>query len=76
MKPLGSLVIATGGTRLQIAQPRERWNQAKTVAVRSDPLPKGAHGKEGVDGSSPSEGFAKAPHIGPFEYVFSRCGAR
>jgi hypothetical protein len=24
----------------------------------------GAHGKEGVDGSSPSEGSTKAPHIG------------
>jgi hypothetical protein len=24
------------------------------------------HGKEGVDGSSPSEGFAKAPQIGAF----------
>src|SRR5437762_2823936 len=24
------------------------------------------HGKEGVDGSSPSEGSAKAPHVGAF----------
>jgi hypothetical protein len=31
------------------------------------------HGKEGVDGSSPSEGSAKAPHVGAFAYVFSRC---
>jgi hypothetical protein len=31
--------------------------QAKTVAVGCDQLPFGAHGKEGVDGSSPSEGF-------------------
>src|SRR5713226_918037 len=30
------------------------------------------HGKEGVDGSSPSEGSAKAPHKGAFQYVFSR----
>jgi hypothetical protein len=32
-------------------------NQAKTVAVGCDRLPMAAHGKEGVDGSSPSEGF-------------------
>jgi hypothetical protein len=31
------------------------------------PVPPGnLHGKEGVDGSSPSEGSAKAPHIGAF----------
>jgi hypothetical protein len=28
--------------------------------------PSNLHGKEGVDGSSPSEGFAKAPQIGAF----------
>jgi hypothetical protein len=33
------------------------------------------HGKEGVDGSSPSEGSAKAPEIGAFSYVFSRRGS-
>ena len=32
--------------------------QAKTVAVVCDQLPETFHGKEGVDGSSPSEGFA------------------
>src|SRR4051795_7681280 len=26
------------------------------------------HGKEGVDGSSPSEGSAKAPHVGAFSF--------
>src|SRR5207302_2437584 len=26
------------------------------------------HGKEGVDGSSPSEGSAKAPHVGTFPF--------
>ena len=29
-------------------------------------LPQNLHGKEGVDGSSPSEGFTKAPHCGYF----------
>ena len=33
-----------------------------TVAVGCDQLRKGAHGKEGVSGSSPEEGSAKAPH--------------
>jgi hypothetical protein len=32
------------------------------------------HGKEGVDGSSPSEGSAKSQQIGRFAYVFSRRG--
>jgi hypothetical protein len=44
--------------------PQEPRKQAKAVAVGCDRLPGGAHGKEGVDGSSPSEGSAKAPHIG------------
>ncbi len=40
---------------------RKRLNQAETVAVGCDQLPIGAHGKEGVDGSSPSEGFRNGP---------------
>jgi hypothetical protein len=39
---------------------RKRRKQAKTVAVGCDRLPSEVHGKEGVDGSSPSEGSAKA----------------
>jgi hypothetical protein len=42
---------------------RNRREQANTVAVGCHWLPIGAHGKEGVDGSSPSEGFAKCPLI-------------
>jgi len=34
--------------------------------VSCDRLPETFHGKEGVDGSSPSEGSAKAPHAGLF----------
>src|SRR5206468_9341848 len=30
--------------------------------------PQNLHGKEGVDGSSPSEGSAKAPHVGAFSF--------
>jgi hypothetical protein len=39
-------------------------NEAKTVAVGCDLLPEAAHGKEGVDGSSPSEGFNKTLQMG------------
>jgi hypothetical protein len=42
-------VVATGGNRSQIARPRKRLNQAKTVAADCDQLPFEAHGKEGVD---------------------------
>jgi hypothetical protein len=39
-----------------------KWlRQANSVAVGCDRLPIGAHGKEGVDGSSPSEGFGYLP---------------
>jgi hypothetical protein len=61
MEPLWSPVVATGGNRSQIARPRKRLNQAKTVAAGCEQLPFEAHGKEGVDGSSPSEGFVKVP---------------
>jgi hypothetical protein len=56
MEPLWSPVVATSGNRSQIAQPLEPQKQAKTVAAGCDQLPFGFHGKEGVDGSSPSEG--------------------
>src|SRR5215217_2781323 len=59
MEPLWSPVVATGGNRAQIAPAEERLKQAETVAVGCNRLPEGAHGKEGVDGSSPSEGFRK-----------------
>ena len=56
MEPLWSPVVATGGNRSQIRRASKPRNQSETVAVGCDRLPKGAHGKEGVDGSSPSEG--------------------
>jgi hypothetical protein len=52
--------LVANGTDLKTAQ------KAKTVAVGCDQLPESFHGKEGVDGSSPSEGSAKAPQIGAF----------
>ena len=42
------------------AEPR---TQARTVAVGCDRLRQEAHGKEGVDGSSPSERFAVQPAL-------------
>jgi hypothetical protein len=46
----------------------ETSEHAKTAAVGCDRSPIGAHGKEGVDGSSPSEGSAKAPQSGAFRF--------
>src|SRR5207248_10182391 len=68
MEPLWSPVVATGGNQRQIGSAQKRREQAKTVAGGCDRSPKAAHGKEGVDGSSPSEGSAKAPEIGAFSF--------
>jgi hypothetical protein len=56
--------VATGGNRSQMQRAQKPPNQAETAAVGCDRLPRRRHGKEGVDGSSPSEGFAKAPQGG------------
>jgi hypothetical protein len=50
-------VVANGGNRRQIEESRKPQKQAKTVATGCHPLPESFHGKEGVDGSSPSEGL-------------------
>jgi hypothetical protein len=60
MEPLWSPVVATGGNQWQIGSERNPPKRAKSVAVACHQLPKKFHGKEGVDGSSPSEGSAKA----------------
>jgi hypothetical protein len=41
MERLWSLAVATSGNRWQMDGPRKRGNQAKTVAVGCDQLPKG-----------------------------------
>jgi hypothetical protein len=48
-----------GATRQPVAnEPTPKTvKTSKTVAVGCDPLPLNLDGKEGVDGSSPSEGF-------------------
>ena len=66
MERLWSLVGATSGNRRQMPEARNRPRQAKTVATGCDQLPLKLDGKEGVDGSSPSEGSAKAPESGRF----------
>ena len=52
MKP----AVATGGNRSQMASPQNGHKQAKTIAVRCDGMPRGAHRKEGVDGSKSVRG--------------------
>jgi hypothetical protein len=66
MEPLWSPVAATGGNGWQMPPAQKPRKQAKTVAVACVQSPIEAHGKEGVDGSSPSEGSTKAPHVGAF----------
>jgi hypothetical protein len=61
MEPLWSPMVATGSNRSQIEQAQKAAKQAETVAVDCDRLPIGAHGEEGVDGSSPSEGSEFSP---------------
>ena len=53
----------SGRNLWQMGKPKKRLEQANTVATGCDQLPIGAHGKEGVDGSSPSEGFAEVPEV-------------
>jgi hypothetical protein len=48
MEPLWSPVVATCRNQRQIGSAPEPQEQAKTVAVLCDWLPKGAHGKQGV----------------------------
>jgi len=60
MEPLWSPVVGTGGNQWQTGWARKPRKLAKTVAVGCDRLPEMFHGKEGVDGSSPSEGSCKS----------------
>src|SRR5438874_2679529 len=56
MEPRGCNRWQSAANRLSA----KRRKHAKTVAVGCDRLPETFHGKEGVDGSSPSEG-SKTP---------------
>jgi hypothetical protein len=65
---LWSRAVETRGNGWQTQRPHERRIHAETVATGRDQLPARRHGKEGVDGSSPSEGL-KMPASIPFRVV-------
>jgi hypothetical protein len=66
MERLWSLAVATSGNRWQMGSAENGSDKPNSFALGCDQLPESFHGKEGVDGSSPSEGSAKAPHIAAF----------
>jgi hypothetical protein len=74
---LRSQAGATGGNQWQMGAPENRSNKPirnpwQPTATHGNRF--AAHGKEGVDGSSPSEGSAKAAHVGAFP-CSSTCSA-
>src|ERR1700731_1271335 len=68
MEHLWSPAGATGGNRWQMGRPRKPLKQADPQPVATHGNRFAAHGKEGVNGSSPLEGFAKAQHVGAFAF--------
>jgi hypothetical protein len=68
MEHLWSPAGATGRNRWQMGCARKPLKQVDPQLVATHGNRFGAHGKEGVDGSSPSEGSAKAPHVGAFAF--------
>src|SRR5947209_16009156 len=59
---------ATAGNRWQRRCLRNPLSYLRPVADGCHQLRLPLHGKEGVDGSSPSEGFAKVPQISDFHF--------
>src|SRR5258708_40357841 len=74
MEHLWSPVGATGGNLWQIGHPRKRLKQADSQPVATHGNRFAAHGKEGVDGSSPSEGSSKSAAYGAYSFR-STCSA-
>ena len=66
MEHLWSPAGATGGNRWQMGHPRKPLKQADPQPVATHGNGSGAHGKEGVDGSSPSEGSQNPRKTGIF----------
>ena len=62
---------AMGRKRFDHFKPRSGLNKPNLFATGCHRLPPKSHGKEGVDGLSPSEGSAKAPEIGAFSFSSS-----
>src|SRR5713101_1443527 len=61
MEHLWSPAGATSGNRWQMGHVRKPLKQADPQPVATQGNRFAAHGKEGVDGSSPSEGFEEIP---------------
>jgi hypothetical protein len=61
MEHLWSQAGATGGNRSQMGHPQKRLKQADRQPVATHGNGSGAHGKEGVNGSSPLEGSDEKP---------------
>jgi hypothetical protein len=76
MEPSWSPVVATVGNRSQNQASRKTGQIGQNRCPRLRRLPMAAHGKKGVDGSSPSEGSAKAVQSGPFSMCSVGAGAR
>src|SRR5438552_1591675 len=72
MEHLWSPAGATGGNRWQMGHPRKPLKQADPQPVATHGNRIGAHGKEGVDGSSPSEGFVSSLLISSFRPLVRR----
>jgi hypothetical protein len=65
MSPGEAGCYTLGGVRIPVTS-KVRLERAETGGVGCHQCPAEAHGKEGVDGSSASEGSAKAPQKGSF----------
>jgi hypothetical protein len=63
MEHLWSQAGATSGNRWQMQRPRKWLKQVDRQPVATHRNGFGAHGKEGVDGSSPSEGLRRSRMI-------------
>src|ERR671934_2807614 len=61
MEPVWNRGGATGGNRWQTHPPRKPHSYLLSSGIGCIRLRKNLHGKEGVDGSSPSEGSRKSP---------------
>ena len=66
MEHLWSPAGATGGNRRQMGPARKPLKQSDPQPLATHANRFGAHGKEGVDGSSPSEGLQNPPLTGIF----------
>jgi hypothetical protein len=63
MERLWSRAVATGATGGKCGNVENGSDSRKPVAVGCHQLPQKCHGKEGVDGSSPSQGSVKPRKI-------------